>query len=274
MNSKNQTMEAAALAVFFLGVMVLTILGFVMRDWMPTAASQHAEGMDGMIRYLLITTGIIFVIGHVMLVRFIWKFGRGQTAPSPVTSARTERLWSIAPVIAMALISEVGVLVIGLPVWDEIYGEVPEDALVVDVAARQFEWLSRYAGPDEEFGRTDPFQINGQTNPIGLDVSDPAAEDDIVERNVIRVPVNRAVVLRLRSHDVLHSFSVAAFRVKQDIIPGQVGRTLFTPTTVGTYEIGCAELCGLGHYRMRGRVMVMTEADFESWLDEQSGGGQ
>ena len=270
MNSKNQTMEAAALAVFFLGVMVLTILGFVMRDWMPTAASQHAEGMDGMIRYLLITTGIIFVIGHVMLVRFIWKFGRGQTAPSPVTSARTERLWSIAPVIAMALISEVGVLVIGLPVWDEIYGEVPEDALVVDVAARQFEWLSRYAGPDEEFGRTDPFQINGQTNPIGLDVSDPAAEDDIVERNVIRVPVNRAVVLRLRSHDVLHSFSVAAFRVKQDIIPGQVGRTLFTPTTVGTYEIGCAELCGLGHYRMQGFFNVVSAEAFERWLREQS----
>ncbi len=274
MKTRWQTLEAAALVVFFLGVTVLTILGVAMRDWMPTAASRHAEGMDGMIRYLLITTGIIFVIGHVVLVRFIWKFGRGQTAPSPVTSARTERLWSIAPVIAMALISEVGVLVIGLPVWEEIYGEVPEDALVVDVAARQFEWLSRYAGPDEEFGRTDPAQVNGQTNPIGLDASDSATEDDIVERNVIRVPVDRAVLLRLRSHDVLHSFSVAAFRVKQDILPGQVGRTLFTPTTVGTYEIGCAELCGLGHYRMRGRVIVMTEADFESWLAEQSGDGQ
>jgi cytochrome c oxidase subunit 2 len=272
MNSRKQTLEAVALVVLFGGIMILTFAGFAMRDWMPPAASRHAEGMDGMIRYLLWTTGAVFVIGHGVLIRFIWKFGRGGEAESPVTSARAERLWSIAPVVAMALISEVGVLVIGLPVWDEVYGEVPEDALIVDVAARQFEWIVRYPGPDGAFGRTDPAQINGQTNPTGLDASDASGADDIVERNVIRLPVDRPAYLRLRSHDVLHSFSVAAFRVKQDIIPGLIGSTQFVPIEVGTYEIGCAELCGLAHYRMRGTVIVMSQQEFDAWLREQSGG--
>lgn len=274
MSSKRQTLEATALVALFMGITIMTVFGFVMRDWMPPAASRHAEGMDGMIRYLLLTTGAIFVIGHIVLVRFIWAYGRGRSAASPVTSPRVERLWSIAPVVAMGLISEVGVLLIGLPVWDEIYGEVAEDAVVVDVAARQFEWLTRYSGPDGQFGRTDPFQINGQSNPMGLDSSDPLAEDDIVERNVLHLPVNRQAVLRLRSHDVLHSFSVAAFRVKQDIVPGIVGTTKFVPTQIGTFEIGCAELCGLGHYRMRGRVIVMSEADYDAWLQGKTGGGQ
>ena len=94
------------------------------------------------------------------------------------------------------------------------------------------------------------------------------------DRNVIHLPVDRAAYLRLRSHDVLHSFSVAAFRVKQDIIPGLIGSTQFVPIEVGTYEIGCAELCGLAHYRMRGTVEVMSQQDFDVWLREQSGGAQ
>jgi cytochrome c oxidase subunit 2 len=271
MSSRRRTFEAAALALFFLGVAILTVFGFAMRDWMPPAASRHAAGMDGMIEYLLYTTGAIFVIGHLVLIAFIWRFGRGRRADNPETKPRTERLWSIAPVVIMALVSEVGVLVIGLPVWDEIYGDFPEDALVVDVAAREFEWIIRYAGSDGEFGRTDPEQIDGASNPTGLDAGDPRAADDVVVRNVLRLPVNRPIYLRLRSHDVLHSFSVAAVPLKQDIVPGIVGSTQFVPTRVGTFEIGCAELCGLAHYRMRGRVIVMSEDEYDQWQLDQGG---
>jgi cytochrome c oxidase subunit 2 len=272
LNTRKQTLEAGALAGFFLGVTVLTVWGFTMRDWLPPAASRHAEGMDAMIRYLLITTGAIFVIGHGVLIRFIWKYGRGASTEAPRTNVKAERLWSILPVVIMALVSEVGVLLIGLPVWDQIYGELPEDVVVVDVAARQFEWIVRYAGSDGEFGRTDPQQINGQTNPTGIDVADATGADDIVVRNVLRLPIGRMAYLRLRSHDVLHSFSVAAFRVKQDIVPGIVGSTRFIPTQLGTFEIACAELCGLAHYRMRGRVIVMPQDEYDAWLSEQAGG--
>ncbi len=272
LSTRRQTLEAAALAGFFLGVTVLTVWGFAIPDWLPPAASRHAEGMDTLIRYLLVTTGVIFVIGHAVLIRFIWRYGRGASTQAPTTNPRAERLWSILPVVTMALVSEVGVLLLGLPVWDEIYGELPEDAVVVDVAARQFEWIVRYAGSDGAFGRTDPEQIDGAANLTGIDAADPTGADDIVVRNVLRLPIGRMAYLRLRSHDVLHSFSVAAFRVKQDIVPGIVGSTRFVPTQVGTFEIGCAELCGLAHYRMRGSVIVMPQAEYDTWISEEGGG--
>lgn len=274
MSEKRQTAEAIALAVLFLGLMVFTVVGFGMRTWQPPAASHHAADLDGMIRYLLITTGVVFVVGHVVLVTFLVRYGRGKPALAPVTSARTEKLWSILPVVFMALIAEVGVLFIGLPIWDEIYGDVPENAVTVEVTARQFEWIARYPGPDGVFGRVVPELVDGQRNPLGLDAADPAGADDLVMRNQLHLPVGRAALLLLRSHDVLHSFSVAAFRVKQDIVPGMSISTMFTPTLPGTYEIGCAELCGLGHYRMRGRVIVHTEADFATWLQERTEAAQ
>lgn len=271
MIARTRTFETTALALFFFGVTTLTVWGFAMPDWLPPAASRHAEGVDGLIRYLLVTTGAIFVIGHAVLIYFILKFEGSEDSTAIQTNPKTERLWSILPVLTMALVSEVGVLFLGLPVWDEIYGEVSEDVLVVDVAARQFEWIVRYPGEDGEFGRTDPTQIDGQSNPTGIDNADPRGSDDIVERNILRLPVNRPVQLRLRSHDVLHSFSVAAFRVKQDIVPGMVGSTTFVPTQLGEFEMGCAELCGLAHYRMGGRVIVMSPDDYETWLSEQGG---
>lgn len=269
MNETRQTTHVVALIALFGGVVAFTILGYLSRPWMPPAASAHGAGMDRLIGYLLVTTGVIFVLGHAILVAFLWKYARGRPALSPVTSRRTERLWSLAPIVAMAVIAEGGVLVMGLPVWEQIYGHTPEDAEVVEVTARQFEWIFRYPGPDGTFGRVSPERVSGQSNPVGLDDTDPASTDDIVVRNRLHLPVNRTVVLRLRSHDVLHSFSVPAFRAKQDIVPGMVGSTQFVPVVEGEYEIGCAELCGLAHYRMRATVTVHSQAEYAAWLADQ-----
>jgi cytochrome c oxidase subunit 2 len=112
---------------------------------------------------------------------------------------------------------------------------------------------------------------------MGLDDRDAAALDDIVKRNVLHLPAGRPVVIRLRSYDVIHSFFVPAFRVKQDLIPGFPTRLQFTPTRVGEYELACAELCGLNHFQMRGQVKVVEPAAYEAWLVEQAkytlGGG-
>jgi len=272
MNESGQRLQALALVLLFTAVTVGVIGGYLSRDWWPPVASAHAAGMDALIRYLLVTTGVIFVLGHGVLVMFIWKYGRGRNAESPVTSRRTERLWSIAPIVAMAVIAEGGVLVMGLPVWEQIYGHVPDDAEVIEVTARQFEWLFRYPGPDGAFGRVVPELVSGQSNPLGLDDTDPAGNDDIVVRSRLHLPVGRTALLRLRSHDVLHAFTVPAFRSKQDIIPGVIIDTQFVPITEGEFELGCAELCGLAHYRMRGTVVVHSEADYQAWLDEQGAG--
>jgi cytochrome c oxidase subunit 2 len=171
----------------------------------------------------------------------------------------------------MAVIAEVGVLALGLPTWMEVYGEAPEDALVVEVVGKQFEWIIRYPGKDGKFGEASPELVNDARNPLGLDRKDPAARDDVVLRGNLHLPEGRPVSVRLRSHDVLHSFTVPHFRIKQDLVPGFTTSTLFTPTRSGSYEIVCAEVCGLGHYRMRGMAIVEPAGDFEKWLAEQPG---
>ena len=271
MPHRGQTPEVLALVLFFLAITALTVVGFVAKDWMPPVASQHGAGVDEVIRYLLLTTGAVLVIGTLAMVGFLWQYGRGRPAGSPQTSPRAERWWTLVPVIGMALIAEAGVLLKGLPVWEQVYGAPPPDALVIEVTAQQFEWIVRYPGADGTFGRTDPALVDGAANPAGLDETDPAAVDDVVARNALHVPAGRTVYVRLRARDVLHSFSIPAFRVKQDVVPGIVIGTRFVPTQPGRYEIACAELCGMAHYKMRGRVTVHSPEEYEQWLSEQVG---
>ena len=156
------------------------------------------------------------------------------------------------------------------------------EALVVQVTAEQFAWNVHYAGADRVFGRRDITLIDTQSNPLGLDRSDPAAKDDVTSLNQLYLPVNKPIILKLRSKDVIHSFGVPEFRVKQDAIPGLTIPIWFVPnvttaemrTRTGNaefqYEIACAQLCGLGHYRMRGFVTVQTAEEFQKWMDEKA----
>lgn len=271
MSQRRQTVEVAALVLLLLGITTMTVVGFAAKEWMPPVASQHGVGVDAVIRYLLLTTGAVLVIGTLAMVGFLWQYGRGRPARSPQTSVRAERWWSLVPVLGMALIAEAGVLMKGLPVWEQVYGAPPPDALVIEVTAQQFEWIVRYPGKDGTFGRTDPALVAGEANPAGLDEKDPAAVDDVVARGALHLPAGRTVYLRLSSRDVLHSFSIPAFRVKQDVVPGIVGGTRFVPTQPGRYEIACAELCGMAHYKMRGRVIVHSPEEYAQWLSEQVG---
>jgi cytochrome c oxidase subunit 2 len=133
----------------------------------------------------------------------------------------------------------------------------------------QFAWNIHYPGPDGKFGRTDNTLVSAE-NPLGLDRKDPDAKDDLVTPNQLHLPVDRPVLVRLSSKDVIHSFGLYEMRVKQDAIPGMQIPVWFTPTRVGEYEISCSQLCGLGHYRMRGFVTVESQADFQAWLKDQA----
>ena len=271
MSPKRPPLAGVFLVVFFGLVTTLTVLGFMVRTWLPPVASQHGEGVDTVIHYLLVTTGIVFVIGHVALACFVWRHsGQGMATYRPV-SGKTEWLWALVPILFMAVVSEVGVLVIGRPVWGQLYGEVPQDAVEIEVMGKQFEWFVRYPGKDGKFGATRPELVHETRNPLGLVEDDPAAKDDIVSRGVLRLPIDRTVSIRLRSLDVQHSFSVPSFRVKQDLVPGVTTQTHFKPIKAGQYEIVCAELCGLGHYKMRGMVLVISQQEYDQWLARQLG---
>jgi len=169
------------------------------------------------------------------------------------------------------------------PLWAARTNGFPNeaDSTVVRVIGQQFAWNIHYPGPDGKFGKASIDKIDMQTNPLGLDRSDPDAKDDVVTLNQLHLPVNKPVIVRLRSKDVIHGFNVPEFRVKQDAIPGLTIPIWFTPTITTeemrqrtnnpefTYEIACAQLCGLGHYRMRGFVTVETQEEFTKWFDEE-----
>lgn len=257
----------------FLGLTLLLIVLVAVllasRRWLPPLASEHGAGIDRMIHYLLVTVGLLFIIGHGVLGFFVWRFSQQDRVTFHLPSRKAERAWSIGTVVLMAIIAEGGVLVLGLPVWGKFYASAaPADAISVEVMAEQFVWNIRYAGKDGIFGRTDPKLIR-DGNPLGLDPQDPATKDDIVLLSELQLPVNKPVRIFLRSKDTLHSFFLPHFRVKQDAVPGMTIEIWFIPTQVGEYEIACAELCGLGHYQMRGVLRVLPQGQFEQWLKEQ-----
>jgi cytochrome c oxidase subunit 2 len=247
----------------------LITLALGIKTWLPPLASEHGAGIDRMLHYLLLSVGGLYVLGNAVLGCFVWRFSRQGKVTLRMASHRAERRWSLVPVVIMALVAEGGVFVLGLPVWGKYYGAPPADVLTVEVTAEQFAWNVRYAGVDGKFGRVRP-QLITLNDPIGLDVKDPNSRDDLVLLNDIHLPVNRPVRIRLRSKDVIHSFYVPDFRVRQDAVPGMTIDIWFTPTQTGTFELACSQLCGFGHYTMRGLVEVLPSADFEKWLQEQA----
>ena len=262
-------LEGTLLSLLFAGTAFVSVW-WGAHSWLPSLASRHGAGIDAMLNYLLLTVGGLFLAGYVALAYFIWKGSRRDAIGPRFAQKKTERLISAGLGLGMALIAEGGVLAIGMPVWSEYFDAAPPgDAVEIEVTAQQFMWNVRYPGPDREFGRTDPTRADDNANPLGLDPSDPHGKDDVVGLNEITVPFGRAVHLRLRSKDVIHSFFLPHFRVKQDAVPGMTPEVVFFPTQTGQFEVACAELCGLAHYRMRATFNVVSEKEFDEWLRKQ-----
>lgn len=270
MSARPSVLHSSIVAALFAVLGIGGVL-YGSRVAMPSLASRHGAGIDAMLSYLLLTTGVLFAVGYCALAHFIWTGARRGRIGQRLANHRTE-LWISGSIgIAVTLIAEGGVLAIGMPVWSEYFdAKPPADAVTVEVLAQQFLWNVRYPGPDGQFGRTASARIDDVGNPMGLDPSDPAGKDDLVTQNAITVPSGRAVRLRLRSRDVIHSFFLPHFRVKQDIVPGMTPEVVFFPTREGSFEMACAELCGLAHYRMRGFFDVVSPEAFEKWLRDQS----
>ena len=149
------------------------------------------------------------------------------------------------------------------------YVNVPKNAIEIDVMAWQWGWQYRLPGEDGKLGTTKVVNIN-DNNPFGINVDDPYGKDDVmIQSDAINLKNNRPVKILLRSVDVLHNWYVPQFRAKMDAVPGIVTYYWFEPNKTGEYEVLCAEYCGVGHYAMRGGVIVQSEEDYESWIDEQ-----
>ena len=254
-----------------------------MTNWLglPALASSHGGQIDGMIGWVHLFMLILFVGWGGFFIYSLIRFRRSRHPVANYTGAKSHASSYLEA--GVAVVEAILLFGFAIPLWAARTGDIPpeSEALVVHVTAEQFAWNVRYAGADGLFGKTDIKLIDAQENPLGLDRSDPAAKDDVTTLNQLYLPVNRPVIVKLRSKDMIHSFGVPEFRVKQDAIPGLTIPMWFIPTVTTTemrtrtgnpefqYEIACAQLCGLGHYRMRGFVTVQTADEFEKWLAEK-----
>lgn len=245
-------------------LVVLSTFFFVSRDWLPPLQSERG-GIDRAIGATLLVTGIVFILTNLLLGYFTWRYGDHEGAQASFwhDDSRLEWTWTLvtAGIMAVFLFNALGL-------WAQVQSRAPAGALPVEVTAQQFRWIVRYPGKDGRFGRTDVKNVSGDNERgyIGVDSGDPAAADDVILVNQLYLPEGRPVLVRIRATDVIHSLFLPDFRVKQDAMPGMTVETWFTPKQAGRFEIACAELCGLGHYRMRGEVFVVAPSEFEQAL--------
>jgi cytochrome c oxidase subunit II len=216
-------------------------------NWLLPDNAATFGGIDSLYYLILVITGIVFLIVQVALIYFVvkYRYRPGRKAEYITGNARAELIWTAIPFFILIFLA-----FRSYDVWLDIRSpdRLPEGAFEVHVLATQFEWHVTYPGEDGVLG----------------------TEDDFTVRNRLNIPVDMPVIVHLTSNDVIHSFFVPAFRVKQDAVPGMTIPVWFQATQVGEYVLGCAELCGIGHYRMRGTVTVQAPEDFADWQREEA----
>lgn len=240
-------------------------------EWLglPLAASTHAGEVD---HILALVHWLMLVLALGWGCFFVYVLARFRRRAHPRASYHgVKGRWSswaeggvlVAEIVLLAFFS--------IPFWGTNVDALPaeNESTVVRVIAEQFAWQVHYPGADGVFGRTDIALVSSD-NPIGLDRSEIVGRDDIVVTNRLNLPVDRPVIVHLSSKDVIHSFGLPQMRVKQDAVPGIVQPVWFTPSTTGQWEIACSQLCGLGHYRMRGVYEIQTQQAYDAWLAEQA----
>jgi cytochrome c oxidase subunit 2 len=254
-----------------------------MTEWLglPPLAASHGGEIDNMLGWIHIFMLVLFVGWGGFFLYTIVRFRKSRNPVADykgVTSHRSAYLE-----VGVAAVEAVLLIGFAIPLWAaRVDGLPPEnEALVVQVTGEQFAWNIHYPGPDGIFGRTAIDKIDLQSNPLGIDRDDPAAKDDVTTVNQLYLPVDKPAIVHLSSKDVIHSFNVPEFRIKQDAVPGMSIPVWWVPTVTTAamrqrlgkpefvYEIACAQLCGLGHATMRGFVTIQEPAEFQAWMDEQ-----
>jgi cytochrome c oxidase subunit 2 len=218
------------------------------RGWFPENISTYGGDLDSVFFLIYYIVGFWFIVTEVAIFVFIFRYRRGRQKRAVFLRGETPRelAWILVPaVVVLAL--DLGIDAAGARVWDKVKTEIPAGDVRLEVTAKQFEWLIKYPGVDGMLGTEDDFTLDTE----------------------LHVPAGKDIRIRLRSEDVLHSFFLPNVRLKQDVVPGREIDVWFNAVKPGTYELACAELCGLGHYTMRGVLIVHPPDEFERWVREQ-----
>ena len=212
--------------------------------WLPPNVSTYGGDVDRLFYLIFYITGVTWVLvqATMLVFLFLYRHREGRRATYTHGNTTLEILWTIVPALILVMLG-----FMSRATWDQIRHTHPPSTHVVQVTAKQFNWEILYPGPDGKFD----------------------TDDDKMIENDLHVPVHQVVRVRLTSKDVIHSFFVPQFRLKQDAVPGRMIEVWFEATQPGVYELPCAELCGFGHSGMLGHVTVQTDKDYESWTKEQ-----
>lgn len=266
----------------FIVFMILFFAGIawsVVDSWdkmILTASSMHGKWIDSSFNITMFFTAIIFVACHIMLFWFAYKYRgkKGKVAFYYPENNKLEMWWTIIPAIVLTVL-----IVFGLYNWFRITGPAPEDANVVEITGKQFNWMVRYPGKDGILGKKE-FKLIDETNVLGVNFSDPNSRDDFMA-NEIHFEVGKPVVLKIGSRDVIHNVGMPHFRVKMDAVPGLPTTFWLVPTETTdemrektgnpdfVYELACDYLCGKGHSAMRLAIFVDTPEQYQEWLKKQ-----
>ncbi|MBB4118793.1 cytochrome c oxidase subunit 2 [Mesonia hippocampi] len=296
-------------AVLFYAFMIYNFWDYS-KFYLPEAASKHGVDYDRLMMLSILIIVIVQIVTQFLLHYFSFKYkGRkGQKALFFADNDKLEAVWTIIPVIVLAAL-----IIYGLFTWSDIMNfDEDEDAVVVELYAYQFGWKARYAGADNTLGKANVRFIKG-INTLGLDESDPYAADDKITTE-LHLPVNKRVIFKFRSQDILHSAYFPFFRAQMNVVPGMITQFSFVPTITSDemrnskymvdkvkeineiraenskelvakgempldpyefdYYVLCNKICGISHYNMQMKIIVEEEEDFQAWLAQQQEFGE
>lgn len=268
---------------------------------LPVSASQHGADIDWLFNFNMVIIGFVFFLTNFFLFYFAFKYYKGKknaTATFFPDSHKLELIWTVVPGIALTVI-----IFLGIRLWSNITSQVQGDSLVLELYAKQFDWTARYAGKDNILGKRD-FKLITDTNPMGLDRSDPHGKDDIVVRNEFHIPKGRQIDFKLGSRDVIHSAYMPHFRSQMNCVPGMTTSLHYIPTITTeemrkdpqviqnikeineirakkgeepiefNYLLLCNKICGVSHYNMQMDIVVDEPEQFEAWFSKQKTEGE
>lgn len=235
----------------------------------PPNAAEHGYQIDHIIEFCHWFMGALFIGWSLYFIYVLIRFRKRRHPKADYQGVKS----GISTHLEFSVVLIEAVLLIGfaIPLWAKRVNQFPEtkDVILVHAVGQQFNWNFHLPGPDGQFGRRDLHLVTN-SNSLGLDPNDPASKDDIVAVGELHVPINRPVIIELSSKDVIHNFALVQMRIAQDAIPGSLIPMWFKPIKTGTYEIICGQLCGLGHYGMKGTLVVDEPAEYQAWLKERA----
>ena len=286
-------------------VMLLFIISLmVFTDWnlisyaplmLPESASEHGVEIDWLYNFNWAIIFFVFVITQILLFYFSYKYyGRkGNTATYLAHNNKIEMVWTVIPAIVLSII-----IVFGLKAWNKITAPAPDNAIVIQLYGKQFDWTARYAGKDNLLGASNYKKITDE-NALGMDSASAEGLDDIIVKNEIHIPKGKVIEFKLNSREVIHSAFMPHFRAQMNCVPGMTTMLHFTPiittaemrqkpyvinlmsginalrekrgesTEEFNYILLCNKICGNSHYNMQMTIVVDTEEDYNKWLESK-----